>query len=312
MSQVKQHVEEMVTTIFRNRREIEQSEIGKKVAAIRADHASRGVLNSGMTIRKVLRTHESGVIQAIEGTLEELALQFRQAGRRDATLFWNIVEPRILDLADSFGTSTFKTAMSSLPSTDVALVTRESQRFLSSIKPFITSRIHELRLKSQFITLKTPEDRRANNIPDVAVMMWFPNLETDKPEDVEASRMRFEAIKAAVYEASGGLATVNKFDDPEVIPQDRISASIEMWLEKAVVVICDLGGQRPNVYYEFGYARAISTDVILTCPKEEATSTKLHLGHWQRIEYNDTTELQSKLIEKLKVLLPKYDLSGTL
>jgi len=118
--------------------------------------------------------------------------------------------------------------------------------------------------------------------------------------------------RTAVAEASNGQATVNKFDDPSVIPQDRISASIEVWLEKAVVVICDLAGQRHNVYYEFGYTRAVGTEVLLACPQTDGDKTKLHLGHWQRMEYADLNELNGKLMEKLKVILPKYDLSGTI
>jgi hypothetical protein len=169
-----------------------------------------------------------------------------------------------------------------------------------------------MRVKSQFITLKTPDDRRANGVPDVAVMMWFPDPKSDNAEIVEAAKQRYDTIKQAVSVASNGLATVNKIDDPSVIPQDRISASIEVWLEKSVVVICDLAGQRQNVYYEFGYTRAIGTDVLLTCPQSEAKDTKLHLGHWQQLQYADLSELQKKLVEKLKVLLPKYDLSGSL
>lgn len=302
----------MVVAIFVNRRSTEEKTISREIAEIQADLSRRGLLNSGANIKATMRAYESGVIRAVEGTLEELALQFRQAGRRDATLFWNLIEPKLLDLGQTFSKSSMETALSSLRDSDKWLAKPIGQQAFTTLSHLIATRVHELRIKSQFIVLKTPEDRRANGVPDVAVMMWFPDSRTDKFEDVEAAKLRYEAIRQAVAEASGGLATVNKFDDPTVVPQERISASIETWLEKAVVVICDLGGQRHNVYYEFGYARAISTDVLLTCPAAESGSTKLHLGHWQRIEYGDLSELKNILVEKLKVLLSKYDLSGSL
>jgi hypothetical protein len=188
---------------------------------------------------------------------------------------------------------------------------RTGEQSWAATNQLLTARIHELRTKSQFIVLKSPDDRRANGVPDVAVMMWFPNPETERKEDVDAAKARYEIFKESVAEASNGLATLNKIDDPSIVPQDRISAAVEVWLEKAVVVICDLAGQRHNVYYEFGYARATGTEVLLTCPKSEASSTKLHLGHWQRVEYSNLEELKTGLIEKLKVLMPKYDLSGS-
>jgi hypothetical protein len=151
-------------------------------------------------------------------------------------------------------------------------------------------------LKSEFVVLKTAEDRRANGVPDVAVTQ----------EDINAANERYVKIQEAVKEASRGLATVNKLDDPSVISQDRISEATETWLEKAAVVICDLTGHRQNVYYEFGFTRAIGTDLLLTCPTGEAEQVRFHLGQWQR----DPADLKIQLTEKLTTLLSKYDLSG--
>jgi hypothetical protein len=306
MNQAQKQVEELVAAIFNIRQSVELTAAVKEIATSNASQSS------GSYIIVTTRAYESAVIRTIDRTLEELALQFRQAGRRDSALFWNLVEPKLRDLAISFSRSASATAAARLRSTNSGALARVANQTMANIQQLVTARVHELRVKSQFITLKTPDDRRANGVPDVAVMMWFPNSQVDKPEELEGAKQRYEAIKEAVTEASNGLATVNNSADPEVIPQDRISASIEVWLEKSVVVICDLAGQRQNVYYEFGYTRAIGTDVLLTCPKADADKTKLHLEQWQRIGYADTAELKDKLIEKLKVLLPKYDLSGSI
>lgn len=314
-NQAQKYIEDLVIAIFTNRQSTEWEAASREVRSIQADHSARGLTNSGANVKAITKAYESAVLRATENTLEELSQSFRVAGRRDAVLFWNSVEPKVKELALSFGKSSSATALSNLRhiqgEAQKNAIHEIAQQFLLNLNSTIAARIHELRLKSQFIVLKTSEDRKSNGVPDVAVMMWFPNPKTEKPEIVEAAKLRYEAIRNAVQGATNGLATVNKFDDPEVVPQDRISASIEIWLEKAALVICDLGGHRHNVYYEFGYTRAIGTDVLLTCPSCDANDTKLHLGHWQRIEYNDNDNLKIQLIEKMKVILSKYDLSGT-
>ena len=303
----------MVVAIFNRFQTAELTAATREVAAAQSNHAARGMLQSGSFAVTVTRAYESAVIRAVEYTAEELALQFRQANRRDATLFWNLVEPKLRELAQGFCRSATATAAARARGTGVGAghLAKMGEQAWVNVQQLVSARIHENRVKSQFVVLKTPEDRRANGVPDVAVMMWFPDSRKDNPEEVEAAKERYETIKRAVSEASNGKASVNKFDDPSVVPQDRISASIEVWLEKSVVVVCDLAGQRHNVYYEFGYTRAAGTEVLLTCPLADAEKTTLHLGHWQRVEYADLGALKDKLAEKLRLILPKYDLSGS-
>lgn len=313
-----QHVHEMVQVIFRNRQLVELETTQKELSRIQADYNRRGMSSSGLHTRAVVIEYQNAVIRTVERTLEELALLFRQAGRKDSASFWNLANSKMVDLSEAFRRSTAATALQRIQTQGGAgsagsiqrILAQSDGQFAATLGSFVANRVAELRLKSQFVTLKTPDDRRANGIPDVAVMMWFPDPKECKPEDIEISNQRYQAIVEAVADASDGLATVNKFDNPSVAPQDRISASVETWLEKAVVVVCDLGGQRHNVYYEFGFARALGTDVLLTCPNADAPEIKLHLGQWQRTEYANMLELKSKLTEKMKGLLSKYDLSG--
>lgn len=64
----------------------------------------------------------------VERTLEELALYFRQTGRRDATLFWNLVEPKIKELSLAFR-STTATAMQKIKGIPEAQKLRIFDRF---------------------------------------------------------------------------------------------------------------------------------------------------------------------------------------
>ncbi len=157
--------------------------------------------------------------------------------------------------------------------------------------------------------MKSAADRKANQIPDVAVMMWFPDKEKHGEEPVKWAQSKFEAVVESVNEVSKGLATVDKIDNPSLVHKDRISPSVELWLAKSVLVICDLEGNRPNVFYEFGYARAMGTDVIAVRPKGQETD--FHLAQWTIDEYDDLSELKQKLLPRLQRVLTNYDLSGS-
>jgi len=311
LSQVEQQIKSMVVAIFVNRQMEERAIATKEAASTHADLAKRGLSMSGGHARLIMQTYESAEIRTIEKTIEELSLQFRLAGRKDARLFWNIIKPELRELAIAFNRSNQQTVNQKLQLIGAANLIGQATQTFAKVEQLLNARVHEFQLKSQFMVLKTPEDRRANGIPDVAVMMWFPDS-AQPPNVKQAAQDRYNKIKEAVSEASNGLATVNKFDDPGIAPQDRISASIETWLEKAVLVICDLAGQRRNVYYEFGYTRAVGTDVLLTCPGAEISEITLHLGQWQRVEYDNPGELKSNLVEKTRNILSKYDLSGSL
>lgn len=157
--------------------------------------------------------------------------------------------------------------------------------------------------------MKSAADRKANDIPDVAVMMWFPIPERDGQEATDRAGAKYKAICDAVGAASKGLATVNKIDDPTLVHKDRISPSVETWLSKSVLVICDLEANRPNVFYEFGFARATGTDVIAIRPDGEKTD--FHLAQWTIDSYRDFEELKQKITPRIERVLSNYDLSGS-
>jgi nucleoside 2-deoxyribosyltransferase len=87
----------------------------------------------------------------------------------------------------------------------------------------------------------------------------------------------------------------------EIEHQDRITDLILSEIERCEMVIADLSYERPNVYYEIGYAHALKRRPILY----RRTGTKLHfdLSVHNVPEYRNLTELRSLLSRRLESVL---------
>jgi hypothetical protein len=72
---------------------------------------------------------------------------------------------------------------------------------------------------------------------------------------------------------------------------------MEMILSSRLVVV-DLSHERPNVYFELGYARASGKTVITIARRK----TKIHFDvkDWTYIPYIDSRTLERDLSERLK------------
>lgn len=84
----------------------------------------------------------------------------------------------------------------------------------------------------------------------------------------------------------------------EQIFKERILDRIYNQISKADVIVADMTGRNPNVYYEVGYAHGIGKDVILLT--QEAEDIPFDLKHFPHIIYNKNikklnTELKTKL-----------------
>ncbi len=101
-------------------------------------------------------------------------------------------------------------------------------------------------------------------------------------------------IKAAAIEAGGYCERVD-----EQIFEERMLDRIYNQINKADVIIADLTGKNPNVFYETGYAHALEKKVILLTQHSE--DIPFDLKHHYHIVYEGSiTNLKDELTRRLK------------
>jgi hypothetical protein len=101
-------------------------------------------------------------------------------------------------------------------------------------------------------------------------------------------------IKGAA-EAAG--AYTERVDDQ--IFQEGIMERIYNQISKSDIVVADMTGQNPNVFYEVGYAHALNKIVLLIT--QEANDIPFDLQHRQHIVYGKSiTELKNQLIPRIE------------
>lgn len=78
----------------------------------------------------------------------------------------------------------------------------------------------------------------------------------------------------------------------------QINSKILNYINMAEVVVADITYERPNCYYEIGYAHAKGKQVILTAKK----GTKIHfdINNFQVLMYESVSELDKKLSKAFK------------
>ena len=147
--------------------------------------------------------------------------------------------------------------------------------------------IVDLLMANEGTDLATPGT--ANYEPNTAFIMMA--IDSSKPE--------LEDIKFAIEDVFKDFGidakAVNDMQHEEAITERILSE-----IQTREFLIADLTFERPNVYYEIGFAHALNKRVILVRKK----GTKLHfdIAHRNCPEYENTTALKKLLKERLEVL----------
>lgn len=103
----------------------------------------------------------------------------------------------------------------------------------------------------------------------------------------------FEAISAAAISVDLRAERVK-----DIIGDYRITEKMLSMIRRARFIVADLTHERPNVYFELGYARGIGKTVITIL--REGTERHFDIYDWTHISYMDSRPLERLLIERFE------------
>jgi hypothetical protein len=117
---------------------------------------------------------------------------------------------------------------------------------------------------------------------------------------MDESKPMLEDVHTAIKEVCQSLQLrAERADDIE--HAGRITDKILERINAANVLVADLTYERPNVYYELGFAHGINRQVIMIA--QEGTSLHFDIQDFNVIFYENITRLRQKLKKRLKVVL---------
>lgn len=117
---------------------------------------------------------------------------------------------------------------------------------------------------------------------------------------IDPSKPELEDVLVAIKEVCSTFA-VKAYRADEIEHQDRITNVILDEIRDCDVLIADLSHERPNVYYEIGYAHALNKKPILY--RRQGTRLHFDLAVHNVPEYRNVTELRELLRKRLEAIL---------
>jgi nucleoside 2-deoxyribosyltransferase len=151
-----------------------------------------------------------------------------------------------------------------------------------------------LRRKSESVTPTVPIQRRNDATHAVTPKSVFVLMSMD-PQDAALQDI-LRTIKRVC--AAFGLQA-HRIDD--IQHQERITDRILKQIDQSEFIVADLSGERPNVYYEVGYAHARGKWPILL--RKQGTRLHFDLSVHNVPEYRNITELEEILDKRFEAML---------
>lgn len=119
---------------------------------------------------------------------------------------------------------------------------------------------------------------------------------------IDPSKPVLEDIKSGIKEVFKEFG-IDAITADDIEHEDAITDRILHEIETSEFLIADLTYERPNVYYEIGYAHARDKRVILY--RREGTALHFDVAHRNCPEYENTTALKVKLRKRLEAITNK-------
>jgi len=133
-------------------------------------------------------------------------------------------------------------------------------------------------------------ERSQRDSDQAFVAMWF-----DNSLDEVWERGFKPALKATEYHPY----RVDRDEHNDKI-DDRIVAEIR----RSGLLVADFTGHRGGVYFEAGFAMGLGIPVIWTCRKSDIDDAHFDTRQYNHITWNDSAELESKLIQRIAATIP--------
>jgi nucleoside 2-deoxyribosyltransferase len=176
------------------------------------------------------------------------------------------------------------------------------------VPAFIRSRPHadfKDRSRDNRSPLSDEEFRRITSLivpkPQQAfvIMKFTKNGEETRELDAALEEVYNKAIHPVLREFRYEVIKVDEIRESN----KKITDQILLNLERCEVVIADLTGERPNCYYEAGYAHALGKDMILTIRKGDPIH--FDVADYRFIEWKDANHLANELRKFLSIIQEK-------